>query len=213
LIQPGETFELKLTAKNVGEGKALETLATLKNVSGKGIYIKQGRAKLDVLEADKTKTATFTFKVLPRFPKGHAELEIGILDNALREYVTEKLKLRVEDKGEPVVVARKEGVEVTAANAGIRAGPEAAAPLVAHAKKGTLLGARGNVPGWMRVKLPEGTGWVASGDVTGGAKEPAGNPAVSTMRAPPKLKTSFNEKDLLTNAPTLRLTGEATDAE
>src|SRR5262249_50912712 len=35
LIQPGETFELKVTAKNVGEGKALETLATLKNVSGK----------------------------------------------------------------------------------------------------------------------------------------------------------------------------------
>jgi carboxyl-terminal processing protease len=213
LIQPGESFELKITAKNVGEGKALETLATLKNVSGKGIYIKQGRAKLDVLDPDKTKTATFTFKILPRFAKGHAELEIGILDNALREFVSEKLKLRVEDKGDRAVIARKEGVEVSAATAIVRALPDGVAPMVARAKKGTVLLATGAVPGWLRVKLPEGIGWIASGDATPGAKEPTGDPTVLTMRAPPKVKVSFSDKDLLTTSPTLQLKGEASDED
>jgi carboxyl-terminal processing protease len=213
LIQHGETFELRVTVKNVGEGKALEALATLKNNSGKGIYIQRGRIKLETVEPEKTKAASFAFRVLPRFGKPQADLEVAVVDNALREYVTEKLKLKIDGAGDRTVVARNDGVEVSVAEAVLRVVPDAAAPVAGRVKKGTVLLATGTVPGWYRVKVGEGVAWIAANEASAAGGAPTSEPAVSAFKTPPRLKVAFTERDLLTSSPTIRLSGEALDDE
>ena len=213
LIQAGETFDVVLTARNVGQGPAVETLATLKNNTGKGVYIERGRQKLDKLNVDESKVARFSFRVLPAFDKDHVELEVGIVDLKLREYVSEKLKFKIEKGNDRNVVARNDGVEVSAVEATLRATADADAPSLGRAKKGTLLPTTGALTGWFRVKTGEGTAWLAAKDVNVTKTAPTTAAALIPSKSPPRLKVNFQEKDLLVTADTLRITGEVTDDE
>jgi carboxyl-terminal processing protease len=213
LIQTGETFDFVLTVRNLGQGAALETLATLKNQSGKGVYIKRGRVKLDALPVDQTKVARFSFRVLPSFEKDHMEIELGIFDSKLREYVTEKMKLKIERGSDRAVVAAKEGVEVTATDAVLRATADSDAPALGRVRKGTVLHATGRVAGWHRVKAGEGAAWLSAKDVNVSPTPPATAAAIIPSKWPPRLKVNFAESDLMVTGETLRLTGEVTDDE
>jgi hypothetical protein len=71
----------------------------------------------------------------------------------------------------------------------------------------------GNLQGWHRVKIDQGTAWLAAADAKTGVTAPSGDGPTVLSREPPRLKINFSERDLLVSAPTLRLSGEAVDPE
>src|SRR5262249_3774370 len=49
LVQRGEEVRLHVTVKNIGDGKAYQTLATLSNKSGEGVDVNKGRFTIEGL--------------------------------------------------------------------------------------------------------------------------------------------------------------------
>src|SRR3989339_468426 len=63
LIQTGEDIELLVFVKNVGEGPAEKNVITLKNLSNKEVFIKNGRAEIGLLNPGEMKEAKLSFFV------------------------------------------------------------------------------------------------------------------------------------------------------
>jgi carboxyl-terminal processing protease len=95
VLQPGESAELVFVVKNVGKGVALNTYATLKNYSGKDLFMVKGREHLKKIEPNSWKRGLFAFDLKPTFTEKEAHLEFGLADVDLRVYSVEKLVLPV----------------------------------------------------------------------------------------------------------------------
>src|SRR3989440_5625376 len=59
LLHKGEQVELVLDVKNIGQGKAYDAFAALKNLSEEKLNVKKGRTKLGPIAQGETRTATF----------------------------------------------------------------------------------------------------------------------------------------------------------
>lgn len=93
--QKGESFTLFVTVKNVGKGKSLDTWANMRNLSGDGVLLHEGRFDLASLAPGESKKIAFTFDVEPQLADTEAKVELSIADEALRESVVEKIKLPI----------------------------------------------------------------------------------------------------------------------
>ena len=94
-IQRGESVTLEVEIKNIGEGKSLNTYATIKSLSGKSLFLIRGRENLQEMAPEETKTAKFAFEVKSDFAEPEARFEMAVADVDLREYLVNKLELPV----------------------------------------------------------------------------------------------------------------------
>ena len=62
-IQSGQTVSITYTVKNVGKGKSFETQANLRNLSGDGLLLHEGRFDLSNMQPGEVKKLTFSFDV------------------------------------------------------------------------------------------------------------------------------------------------------
>jgi carboxyl-terminal processing protease len=95
LPRKGESVRFYLQVKNVGDGVSKENVAVLKNLSGKEIFLKNGRAELGELKPGATKELTFDFEIRPTFDKNEVEMEVQVYDSQFGEFMTNKLKLNL----------------------------------------------------------------------------------------------------------------------
>lgn len=91
IVEAGESILLKFQVENQGKGESKKTQVNLKNLDGEGIFISNGRAKLESLKPQETKTANLSFRVDPKFAKEKIELELLIQDNESQEVLRDKL--------------------------------------------------------------------------------------------------------------------------
>ncbi|MGH7270687.1 MAG: MXAN_5808 family serine peptidase, partial [Polyangiaceae bacterium] len=86
-VQKGEEFTMYLTVKNVGKGRSFDTEANLRNLSGEGLLLHDGRFDLSAMMPGDEKHVAFTFDVEPELADPQAKVELSIHDEDLREGV------------------------------------------------------------------------------------------------------------------------------
>jgi carboxyl-terminal processing protease len=92
-VQKGENFTMYVSVKNVGKGRSYETQANLRNLSGDGVLLHEGRFVISDMLPGETKKVAFTFDVEPQLADNEAKVELSIADRDLRETVVEKVKM------------------------------------------------------------------------------------------------------------------------
>ncbi len=208
-IQRGETATLYFRIRNVGEGKTYETEANLSNQSGAGILLRKGRFNLEEVKPNGGETVGFTFSVLPEFDKQVAELEVSIVDRELRTSTREKVRIPIAPKTFDVKAYDKR--VVLPRDAYVLERPKAGSKRVARVVEGSVaVKAEAATHGFVRVALPEGSGWVEESVLQphGGASK-GGRIAFITNHMPPRLDVA--QQALVTTDPRLRLRGNAAD--
>src|SRR5580700_5670358 len=107
-VQKGEELTMYLTVKNVGKGRSFETMANLRNLSGEGLLLHDGRFELSNMMPGDQRRVAFTFDVTPQLADPEAKVELSIHDEDLRESVVEKVRIPIVD---PMVVAASGGAD------------------------------------------------------------------------------------------------------
>ncbi len=210
-LQRGESATLYLIVKNIGKGKAHETLATLRNLTGRGILLRDGRFQLGEIPPGEERTVAFTFEVLTDSESDEARLEVGIMDTELLQRAGEKLVF-------PIVAAPEKPPRPATGKVGVRAGaavreqPAAGAQVVAKVQAATLdLPAEARYGGFTRIDLGEGRpGWVADGDIVANAGGDRGQLRNHLGHSPPSLEIDQGDA-LVTRKSSIRIGGRAID--
>jgi len=154
LLQLGESVALVVGIKNNGKGAAAEPTALLKNLGGPEVFIDVGRQRLDALAPGASSVARFTFKVVAPTdapPPEKVELRLHVFDNALGDYLVEKLSFPL--KPATGQTSKAKGVVEASAPVSILAAADAGAAVVARANAGARLEQVGEANGFVRVRL------------------------------------------------------------
>lgn len=94
-VQKGEQLTMYLSVKNVGKGKSYETQANLRNLSGDGLLLHEGRFDISNMQPGELRKVAFTFDVEAPLQDSEAKVELSISDRDLRETVVEKIRMPI----------------------------------------------------------------------------------------------------------------------
>lgn len=216
LPQRGETFNLRVDVRNAGPGVSGDkTYVMLKNLGDEKLFIKKGREVIGALKPGEVKTATMEVELRRGSKSDTSPVRVTIVDEKMDEYVSEKLDLPVATD-EPARTAAHGAVRVEVADAQLRTGASATAPVIAAARKGAVLPVDARFGEFYRVEWQKGRyAFAAEGEVkpvkaAGTAR--SGAVAEVWQREPPRIALS---PDPLKGAPvvdgdTFKLQGSAT---
>jgi carboxyl-terminal processing protease len=154
LVQRGEEVRLHVTVKNVGEGRAYTTLATLSNKSGEGVDVNKGRFSVDNLAPGEQRAVDFTFAV-GEYKEDTFALQMDVYDQVLHELVTDKLTFPVADAKNEAQAATG-AVTITADKAEVRAGAANGAQVIGHASKGASFKVTARYGDYYRIEIEPG---------------------------------------------------------
>jgi carboxyl-terminal processing protease len=186
--QKGEGLTMYLTVKNIGKGRSYETMANLRNLSGEGLLLHDGRFDISNLAPGDSRRVAFTFDVEAPLDDPEAKVELSIRDDDLREGVVEKVRIPVVD---PVVVTAGGGIErAKASGADLVNEPDAAGRVFGRLPAGTAAPVLGMANGYVKLGLGSGRfAFARAADL-----EQGGTPAAqvtiedSMAHAPPALE-------------------------
>ena len=95
-LNRGELVRILFDIRNKGDGPARRVLVTLRNQSGEGLYIRDGRKSFkEGIPVDGTVQAEFSLDLKKGQELDSAKVEFAILDLDLREYLSEELTIPV----------------------------------------------------------------------------------------------------------------------
>jgi carboxyl-terminal processing protease len=152
--QKGEDLTMYLTVKNIGKGRSFETMANLRNLSGEGLLLHDGRFDVSNMMPGDSRRLAFTFDVQPALADPEAKVELSIRDDDLREGVVEKVRIPVAD---PVLVAPSGGsMRAKAAGADLLNEPDASGRVFARLPSGAAAAVLGNARGFVKLSLGSG---------------------------------------------------------
>lgn len=209
LVQAGEQHKLRITVRNTGKGIAEDTVALLRNASGKDIKLEKARFDLESLEPGKSKTVDFVFTVAPKTHDNVIVVELQVYDATLGESVTEKLRYPLRPAAAGPKRARG-SVRVTK-SASVFEGAADTSAFIAKAAKGTVFRVTGTQGRWLRVDLGGGQPGFVLNEHTKkvNAAPKLGGVDARMQVTPPTL--SLNVSKYETSAPTYSLKGTVFD--
>ncbi|MEW5855373.1 MAG: MXAN_5808 family serine peptidase [Myxococcota bacterium] len=215
-LNPGESVDLVVTVTNQGPGLAEEPLVLLKNLGGRELFIREGRAKLEKLAPGQSVTTKVSFDAQADV-KRMVEMRLTVLDGAMAEYVAEKLTFPVMDPvGAPVKMQK--GTATLGQDLALLAEASAQSPAVARVKKGSKLGVERLVGEFARVDLGEGRfafAPLSALKVAPGKDAPkpaAGSISYTLLHRAPEMSVTAPAPGMATKEGTLTLTATVTDA-
>ncbi|MGB0680797.1 MAG: peptidase S41, partial [Polyangiales bacterium] len=207
-VQRGEQVSVYLRVRNLGPGVAEEAQANLRNLSGRGVLLKDGRFSLNAMQRGDERLVRFTFEVLPDFARQEAKLEVTLSDATLRESVTEKIRVPLAERA-AVPKAHKTSV-VLKAGTPLLEGPRPTADTIAKADGAIKLRAFAKLGGFLRLDVGKGQpAWAAASAVQSGGKA-RGRLRFVLNHMPPQLEVDHGDQ-LVTRGSHLRLQGKAED--
>ena len=140
VLQRGEEVTLVLDVTNVGSGKALDTFASVKNLSDQNVFIEKGRWKLGEIAPGETRTGRFKLQVKKAYKADDFALRLAIIDEPLEEFVTERLVLPVaKEDAAPIALESKKGMVRLAEKADLLPSADPQAKPFARVAKGAVL--------------------------------------------------------------------------
>ncbi len=104
-VRPGDHVTLNVSVKNTGKGIAADAQANLRNLSGDGLLLKQGRFDLSGLKPDELRDLTFEFDVAQTVPDNEAKVEFSVSDKDTRASIVEKVRMPVAPRKGSAAVA------------------------------------------------------------------------------------------------------------
>lgn len=215
LAQPGESVDVRVDVKNVGDGASTKaTYVSLRNQGNDKIFMKKGRVAIGEIQPGEVKSGVLTLEVKEGFDAAKGvplKLEIG--DRDLWEFTTGGITLpslaqppAVEKKARPQAVNLQKDQQILAA-------PVASAPVVAEAPKGKPVSAVAKVGEYLKVTWGEDRfGFVPASSSTGVASAKAGAPTAQVHHRPPVIHLDeivTSQAPVVVDADRFRLTGKA----
>ena len=150
-VQRGEQLTMYVTVKNAGRGRSYETQANVRNLSGDGLFLHDGRFDLSNMQPGDVRKVAFTFDVMPALDGQEAKIELSVGDRDLREFATEKLKLAIE---QPAPLAAAGGtVHAGPQGATLYDQPQAGAHAFGRLAKDVAVNRLGQAGEWYKVDL------------------------------------------------------------
>jgi carboxyl-terminal processing protease len=237
-VQIGEKGSLYLTVKNVGEGQSYETEASLHNLSGDGLLLRDARFDVSNLKPGEEKRVRFTFEVQPALKDGEAKVQLAIRDSDLRETANERVVMPTRTS---VIIAKATGIiRADSGPIGLLEFPGPGAKPFGQLPKDGVLGVTGMLGDYVRVDLgsnrfafaPRSAGKLGTGTVpalpkpkpiaSSSAKKEGGDAPVkeslppqawldNLSHSPPKIEV--DALDLVTKADKTHLKGFAIDGD
>jgi carboxyl-terminal processing protease len=186
-VQRGEAVTMYLTVKNVGRGRSYDTQANIRNLSGDGLLLRDGRFDISNMMPGDVKKVAFTFDVGQQLPDNEAKLELSVSDRDLREVASEKVKIPIEPPAQ--VVQQPGAVKVSAQNAVLVDEPQAGARAFGKLAQGTSLSRLARVGDYVKVDLGSNRfGFVPAKDIADGGT-PSATPTFEDLysHAPPTI--------------------------
>lgn len=209
-LSRGEGVSIYLDVKNVGKGRSHETQALLRNLTGDGLLLKNGRFDISDMKPGEQRSVVFTLDVLDVLKDNLAKLEVSVVDHDLRVVSSEKVSLPVVS-ADMVITSKSDRVEIER-DTDARAQPLASSPVIGTLRKGSRLARTGEYKGYSRVVLGEGrVVYVDADDVTETKEAELVTFEPALTRSPPLLEVSPSA--LATRAGTVRVAGAARDAD
>jgi carboxyl-terminal processing protease len=208
-VQRGESFTMYVTVKNVGKGRSYETQANLRNLSGEGLYLHEGRFDISNMQPGESKKLSFTFDVEPSLQDTEAKVELSISDRDLRESVVEKVRMPIAPA---IQVASASGtVKAKSTGADLMNAPDPSGRVFGRLPASAALSVLGTANGYTKVSLGENRwAFVRSSDVDQGGAIASPLAWDDTMaHAPPALE--LPSPALFTKDNHTSLKGTATD--
>ena len=147
----GEGATVYLAVKNVGKGRSYETQANIRNLTGDGLLIHNGRFDISNMKPGEVRKVAFTFDVLDQLNESNINFELSVADRDLRVVSTEKVKLPLSKS--PLALLKAQGKVSFAAAAPVRGQPLAAASVVGEVDKGSVLERLGTFGTFTKVSL------------------------------------------------------------
>lgn len=189
LIQRGEHINLLVTVKNVGEGKSTKNVVTLRELSDKEVFVEKGSQEIGELAPGESKTVSLSLHVRDSIEANEFTVKLVVTDLTFGVYLTDKLTFPVlETKESPALTDMSKDLLVIRDETRIYGGRSTDSPVMSIMKKGRVFKANGWVPGWYRLKLPNGGwGWVLARDVheTDDSAYEAVTPELHVQHKPP----------------------------
>lgn len=207
--QKGEGLTMYLTVKNIGKGHSFSTMANVRNLSGEGLLLHDGRFDLSNMMPGDTRRVAFTFDIEPALADPEAKLELSIHDEDLREGVDEKVHIPIV---EPAVVAASSGVQrAKASGADLLNEPDSSGRVFARLPAGAAATVIGTANGYVKLSLGDGRfGFARATDLEHGGAPGAQVALEDAMsHAPPALE--IPQPQLATRDPHTLVHGTATD--
>ena len=214
LIQRGEELELVVQVTNQGRGVSDEVLVTIKNESGEGVFIRKGRQRLKSLAPGESGQARFVVAVREVLEGQLVQLQLRVVDQALRVWSQHALNFSVYPRSDKAVPKRAL-VSVGTKALEIRAGAHEDTGLVGLVQAGGVVQVERSLAQWFAVKWGADSslgGWIARDQVSMSVdKQEASGTIESVLQAPPPdLRIDANiYSNLVTDKASLRLSGTA----
>ena len=207
LPQKGETVRLHVIVRNIGQGKAPNAIAQIRNLAGDGLFIIKGRFPLGVIEPNQSKSVDFTFDVKQELETDQFRVELAVYDEVLHEYAQDKLTFPTRP---PVATTTRTGnVELTA-DSPLYSGALRGEPVIGNAKRGGIFKATGVAGEFVRVELEGRPGYIAKGAVKdGGAAATPTSFTPNWQVSPPDLRVHTPVG--LIHADKIKISGKALD--
>ncbi|MCA9602307.1 MAG: hypothetical protein KC417_09795, partial [Myxococcales bacterium] len=208
-VQKGEPVTVYFRVKNAGVGKSFKTNATVRNLSGRGVSLKDGRFSLDTMNPGDEREVKFTLDVLGDYERDEVKLEVSVYDSELREIATERINLALAR--EPLALKSVTGPVSINANARLFAAPSDSADVVGTTDGGPVAATQvAQAGGFVRVNVAEGRPvWVKQSDL-GKAGGASGKLAWRVDRMPPALDVDYG-KTLVVRGSSLPVQGLVKD--
>lgn len=210
-VQKGEHLTMYLTVKNVGKGKSYETQANLRNLSGDGLLLHEGRFDISNMQPGEMKKLTFSFDVEQALAEPEAKVELSIADRDLRENIVEKVRMPI---AVPVVLNNASGtMKAKSGGATLFESPDPGARTFGRLGGGTAVNAMATVGDLTKVALGDARfGFVKTAELEAGGA-PSGTIAFEeTMRRyPPSIEVQ--PMSLSVRDDKVLIKGTANDAE
>ncbi len=156
ILNEGETVDIVVAVRNVGDGNAEKTLVTLKNRGGEETYIHQGRTFISGLGVGKGQTVRFRVEAKAGHPANGPELDIQITDTVLEERLTHSLGLPYLHLTGTAFVASPARYVSAAEDVPVQAGASPTARVVGVVPPGRAFESDGHAGDFARVSLPDG---------------------------------------------------------
>jgi len=206
-----EGVTMYLTVKNVGTGRAYETQANLRNLTGDGLLLHDGRFDVSGLAPGEQREVAFTFDVLPALQENVVKVELSVTDRDLDVVAREKLDIPVTRTGLFINAAHGAAV-VVADEVPVRGQPLAAAAVVGRLARGSVAERLGTFGEFTKVRLAgERFGFVETRSLADAARPPSVAFSPLLQRSPPVLELGTVE--LSARGDQVHLEGTARDPD
>lgn len=199
LIQTGEDIELLVFVKNIGEGPAEKNVITLKDLSNKEVFIKNGRAEVGVLNPGEMKEAKLSFLVKETMSSDKFSMDLIISDMIFGTFITNKLSFPIVT-GKHKIVPASGLLKIGRNYTPLYGGMSFDSPVLSLMKEGTVLICNAKNTDWFRITLPDNRyGWVSAKDVveSNGAPREPGTLEPFIQRIPPTITLSKSLSNVL----------------